>query len=136
MRDPKYFISAPFGNYIKHHNAISTTGSWTLHPRGNRLWSVIKTLRYDFSKGCWVNRLGLPNPGIRVGLEKTLPNEVLSVAETERGEFEKIARLIPDSQSLEVNLSCPNLGDKFCRGMDQKFSMSTERKIVNGVLLS
>ena len=107
---PKYFISAPFGNYIKHHNAISTTGSWTLHPRGNRLWSVIKTLRYDFSKGCWVNRLGLPNSGIRVGLEKTLLTEVLSVAETERGEFEKIARLIPDQQNIEVNLSCPNLG--------------------------
>jgi hypothetical protein len=30
------FIAAPFGNYIRHPEAISVTGTWTLNPRGNR----------------------------------------------------------------------------------------------------
>ena len=107
---PKFFISAPFGNYIEHKNAISVTGTWTLNPRGNRLWSVIKTLRYDFTEGCWYNRLGLPNPGLRVGLEKTCSSNILSIAEIERNDFQKMNELIPDSQSIELNLSCPNLG--------------------------
>ena len=110
MRDPKFFISAPFGNYIKHKNAISVTGTWTLNPRGNRLWSILKTLRYDFSEGCWYNALGLPNPGIQIGLNKTLPCEVLSIAEIERDDFQKMNDLIPENQSIELNLSCPNLG--------------------------
>ena len=44
------FISAPFGNYIKPKGCIPVTGTYTLHPRGNRLWSVLRTLRYDFKK--------------------------------------------------------------------------------------
>ena len=109
-REPKFFISAPFGNYIKHKNAVSVTGTWTLNPRGNRLWSILKTLRYSRSSQGWVNRLGLPNPGVSVGLKKTFPNEVLSIAETERGDFQKMDELIPEDQNIELNLSCPNLG--------------------------
>ena len=104
------FISAPFGNYIKHPNAISTVGTYTLHPRGNRLWSVMKSLRWSRKHKGWTNRLGLPNPGIEVGLEKTNSDEILSIAETKRGEFKTLASLIPASQSVELNLSCPNLG--------------------------
>ncbi len=103
------FISAPFGNYIKHPNAISTVGTYTLHPRGNRLWSVVKSLRWSRRHKGWTNRLGLPNPGIEVGLEKISSTNVLSIAETERGEFETLASLIPANQSVELNLSCPNL---------------------------
>jgi len=130
MRDPnpKFFISAPFGNYIKHRNAISVTGTWTLHPRGNRLWSVIKTLRYDFKKGGWINRLGLSNPGIKVGLEKTLPTEVLSVAEIERGDFQKMHELIPETQSLELNLSCPNLEKILPWDSSEIFARNTEKR--------
>jgi dihydroorotate dehydrogenase len=107
---PKFFISAPFGNYIKHPNAISTVGTYTLHPRGNRLWSVVKSLRWSRRHKGWTNRLGCPNPGIEVGLEKVLQGQVLSIAETKRGEFKTLASLIPASQSVELNLSCPNLG--------------------------
>ncbi len=103
------FISAPFGNYIKHPNAISTVGTYTLHPRGNRLWSVVKSLRWSRRHKGWINKLGLPNPGIKVGLEKILEGQILSIAETERGEFETLASLIPANQSVELNLSCPNL---------------------------
>ena len=60
------FIAAPFGNYIKHPNALSVTGTWTLYPQGNRFKSVMKTLRYDKENSGWGNRLGVPNPGLRV----------------------------------------------------------------------
>ena len=104
------FISAPFGNYIKHKNAISVTGTWTLEPRGNRFWSVIKTLRWNSELQGWTNKLGLPNPGIKVGLQKTFPSDVLSIAEIDRGDFKKLYSIIPETQNIELNLSCPNIG--------------------------
>ena len=103
------FIAAPFGNYIKHPNAISVTGTWTLYPQGNRFKSVVKTLRYDKENDGWVNRLGLPNPGLRVGLEKTWDSQILSIAETSEDEFLIMADMIPNTMGVEVNLSCPNL---------------------------
>jgi len=107
--NPKIFISAPFGNYIKPVGCIPVTGTFTLHPRGNRLWSVLKTLRYNRRLGGWVNKLGLPNPGLRAGLERHIRGEVLSIAETKRGDFQKMNNIIPLNQSLEINFSCPNL---------------------------
>ena len=51
--NPKIFISAPFGNYIKPVECVPVTGTFTRNPRGNRLWSVLKTLRYDRRLGGW-----------------------------------------------------------------------------------
>ena len=109
---PNYFISAPFGNYIKPDGCISVTGTWTLEPRGNRLWAVVKTLRYNKEVGGWTNKLGLPNPGIDIGLRKTSLSEVLSIAEVSKGDFFKLEQLIPQDQSIELNLSCPNVEKK------------------------
>ena len=106
---PKFFISAPFGNYLHPNGCIATTGTWTLEPRGNRLWSVIKTLRYNRIAKGWVNKLGLPNPGLTVGLEKTLPSDILSIAEINKGDFERMNDMIPVDQNIELNLSCPNV---------------------------
>tara|TARA_B100000745_G_C20138793_1_gene390382 strand:- start:647 stop:1405 length:759 start_codon:yes stop_codon:yes gene_type:complete len=103
------FIAAPFGNYIRHPEAISVTGTWTLNPRGNRFKSIIKTLRYDRKEKGWVNRLGLPNPGLKVGLDKTWSNQILSIAETSEDEFLIMEDMIPNTMNVEVNLSCPNL---------------------------
>ena len=108
----KFFISAPFGNYIKPEGCIPVTGTFTLEPRGNRFWAVLKTLRYNTAQQGWVNRLGLPNPGIREGLKKISVNEVLSIAEIEKGDFQELNVLIPENQSIELNLSCPNLNKK------------------------
>ena len=58
-KDYELFISAPFGNWIKHKNAISTTGTWTLHPRGNRFVSVMKSLRWNEDLQGWCNALRL-----------------------------------------------------------------------------
>jgi len=113
-QNPKIFISAPFGNYIKSERTISVHGTFTRNPRGNRLWSVLKSLRYDRRLGGWVNKLGLPNPGLHQGLcnvnEK--PSDVLSISEIKRGDFQKMNNIIPLNQSLEINFSCPNLGKK------------------------
>ena len=106
----KFFISAPFGNYIKPEGCIPVTGTFTLEPRGNRFWAVLKTLRYNTAQQGWVNRLGLPNPGIRAGLEKE--STVISIAEIEKGDFQRLNVLIPENQSIELNLSCPNLNKK------------------------
>ena len=113
-QNPKIFISAPFGNYIKSKRTISVHGTFTRNPRGNRLWSVLKSLRYDRRLGGWVNKLGLPNPGLQKGLcnVNDKPSDVLSISEIKRGDFQKMNNIIPLNQSLEINFSCPNLGKK------------------------
>jgi len=105
----KIFISAPFGNYIKRKGCVSVTGTWTLNPRGNRLLAIIKSLRYSKELEGWTNRLGLPNPGIDVGMDKLRSGEVLSIASTTQTEFKELNTLIPRSMNLEINLSCPNI---------------------------
>ena len=112
MNSPTFFISAPFGNYIQSERTISVKGTFTLHPRGNRLWSVLSTLRYSRKHNGWMNRLGLPNPGIHEGLasvSENPQNNVMSIAETKRGDFQRMNHIIPLDQSLEINLSCPNI---------------------------
>jgi len=113
-QNPKIFISAPFGNYINSERTISVHGTFTRNPRGNRLWSVLKSLRYDRRLGGWVNKLGLPNPGLHQGLcnVDNKPSDVLSISEIKRGDFQKMNNIIPLDQSLEINFSCPNLGKK------------------------
>jgi len=112
----KVFLAAPFGNYLSFPNAISVTGTWTLQHRAGtlkRLWRVASTLRYDFKLQGWVNNLGLPNEGIHVGLKKTSSsNQVLSIAGIERNDWIELESLIPEEQSIELNLSCPNVSER------------------------
>ena len=103
------FISAPFGNYVKPIGCIPVCGTYTLHARGNRVWRVIKTLRYSWKLNGWMNALGLPNPGFKVGLERHKEDEVLSIAEVEKDDFIRMENEIPADFDLELNLSCPNL---------------------------
>ena len=105
------FIAAPFGNWIKPVGCIPVVGTYTLEPRGNVLWSAVRSLRYDFKSQGWTNTLRLPNPGVKVGLERIVSkNEILSIAEVNRGDFKELVQIIPIDQSIELNLSCPNLG--------------------------
>ena len=114
----KIFIAAPFGNYLKFKkrpNVIAVTGTWTRDYRGGyiyRLWKIAKTMRYNRTKQGWVNKLGLPNPGIAVGLKKTKKQDILSIAAIHNDDFKKLYDIIPKNQSLEINFSCPNLDDK------------------------
>ena len=77
-----------------------------------RLWRIASTLRYDFKLQGWVNNLGLPNEGIHVGLEKTYPDQVLSIAGIERNDWIELESIIPEDQSIELNLSCPNITER------------------------
>ena len=103
------FVAAPFGNWVKPKDTLPVTGTFTLHPQGNRVWSVIKSLRYNTKHKGWTNKLGLPNPGVKVGLERHIYGEVLSIAEIERNDFKKLYREIPEGINVELNLSCPNI---------------------------
>ena len=103
------FVSAPFGNWVKPVGCVPVTGTFTLHPQGNKVWSAIKSLRYSTKHKGWMNNMGLPNPGVKVGLQQHIYGEVLSIAEIERNDFKKLYRIVPESMSVELNLSCPNI---------------------------
>lgn len=102
----RYFISPPFGNYIKHPNAISVTGSWTLKERPGLLLQIFKTLRY--TKNGWKNKIGLRNKGIQYALEKKT-DSVLSIASIKELDLNTMHMIIPNKQNVEINLSCPNI---------------------------
>lgn len=132
----KYFIAAPFGNYLKYKsypNVVPVTGTWTMESRGGllkRLWKIGATLRYNSPYQGWTNKLGLPNPGILVGVKKTALNEILSIGELESGDFKKIIEIVSDDQSLEINLSCPNVEHDTNLSWDDTrlFTSSSKRK--------
>ena len=107
----KYFIAAPFGNYLKFENAISVTGSWTVEPRPGLAWQILKTLRYvrvDRVWG-WRNKIGLRNAGIHEGIKRTGSFDVLSIAPIQKYDWINFDSIIHENQSIEVNISCPNL---------------------------
>ena len=122
------FISAPFGNWIKPVECIPVTGTYTLHPQGNRLWRILRTLRYDFKSQGWTNRLGLPNPGVKDGLHRHHREEVLSIAEVIKGDFRKLVEIIPERTDIELNLSCPNLGKNLPWDSARVFTQKVSRK--------
>ena len=101
------FISAPFGNYLKFKNALSVTGTWTYKPRPGLFKQVVKTLRY--TRDGWRNKIGLRNRGIEYGIQKTNFNEVLSIAAISEHDWINLESIVPQSQSVELNISCPNL---------------------------
>ena len=75
-----YFISAPFGNYLKFKNTISVTGSWTVQPRPGLYKQIAKTLRY--TKTGWRNKIGLRNKGILHAVTQHSHNDIISLAAT------------------------------------------------------
>lgn len=103
----KYFIAAPFGNYIKLSNAISVTGSWTYQNRPGLFPQILKTLRY--TKDGWRNKIGLRNAGIKEGLKRSGLNDVLSLAAIDHWDWINLDSIVPSNTSLEINISCPNL---------------------------
>tara|TARA_B110000495_G_C23028181_1_gene611507 strand:+ start:902 stop:1591 length:690 start_codon:yes stop_codon:yes gene_type:complete len=103
----KYFISAPFGNYLKLYGAISVTGSWTYKHRPGLLPQILKTLRY--SEGGWRNKIGLRNDGITEGLKKSRSTDILSLAAIDHWDWINMDSIVPKNASLEINISCPNI---------------------------
>ena len=108
----KYYISAPFGNYLTRPNMYSVMGTFTLYPQKGLFLQLLKTLRYDFQRNGWVNRIGLRNPGIYDGLHKYQMNpqrrRIVSIRGQDHNEWETLSK-VTRGVRLELNLSCPNV---------------------------
>ena len=121
-----YFIGAPFGNYIKRSDTVSVTGTWTLQPRPGRFQQIIRTLRY--TRHGWRNKLGLRNPGLQVGLNKTNTNEVLSLAAIQPNDWLSMYGMINRDRNVEINVSCPNLDTHEDTTQFEGFELFTNQK--------
>ena len=112
----RIIIGAPFGAYFSYPGATSTLGTFTLHYRGAwpyRIWRCLRTLRYSWRTGGWVNRLGLPNPGIQsLDPAASYADKIISVHGFDRAEWAALVNHVAVLQPLavELNLSCPNVG--------------------------
>ncbi len=120
----RILFSAPFGNYLGGDGITSTLGTFTLAHRAGalkRTWRVVKTVRYSPLLGAWVNRLGLPNPGIDAALtpeaRRKLAGRLLSVHGFTLDDwlalFERVGELERSEGpvGVELNVSCPNVRD-------------------------
>ena len=111
----KYYIAAPFGNYLHRPDMYSVMGTYTLQPRPGLLKQILKTLRYNFHYNGWTNKLGLRNPGIETAINKYYQNpsrRIISLYGFNRGEWETLAKYTRGMKQ-ELNISCPNVENKF-----------------------
>ena len=111
----KYYIAAPFGNYLHKPDMYSVMGTYTLQPRPGLLKQILKTLRYNFHYNGWTNKLGLRNPGIETAINKYYQNpsrRIISLYGFNKGEWETLAKYTRGMKQ-ELNLSCPNVENKF-----------------------
>ena len=111
----KYYIAAPFGNYLSRPDMYSVLGTYTLQARPGLTKQILKTLRYSFKHKGWINKLGLRNPGIDSALNKYYkhPNRrIISVWGFNRGEWLSLARYTTGLRT-ELNLSCPNVKEPY-----------------------
>jgi dihydroorotate dehydrogenase len=102
------FINPPFGNYLNIPNTISIRGSFTLHQRNGLILQIFKTLRYSFTCGGWVNKIGLRNKGIDYAIKTYNKGEIISVALLKHEDIDTLVRKIPEEMDIELNVSCPN----------------------------
>lgn len=108
----KLIISAPFGNWINYNGVTSTIGTFTYFHRGNfltRIWRILSTVRYH--NGSWINRLGLPNPGIKTLLNKDISDKILSIHGFNKQDWFNLSKVVDElwPLAIELNLSCPNV---------------------------
>ncbi len=109
------FISPPFGNYLNLPNTISIKGSYTLEPRSGLFTQIIKTLRYSFEYGGWINKIGLRNKGLQYAINNYKKGDhIVSIAILNKKEIPKILEIIPNNMDIELNISCPNAENKMC----------------------
>ena len=103
------FINPPFGNYFNLPHTTSIKGSFTLNPRPGLLSQIIKTLRYSYEYGGWVNKIGLRNKGIDYAIKHYNHNHIVSIAILNENEIVPLENKIPKDMNIELNVSCPNI---------------------------
>ena len=87
-----FFIGPPFGNYIYLPYTIPIKGSYTFEKRPGLFTQIIKTLRYDFDKGGWINKIGLRNPGLDYAIENYNHSHIVSIAVLNKKEIPLIEK--------------------------------------------
>ena len=121
----RLIIGAPFGNYLSHIAADSTLGTYTVQNRAGfmrwwLLWRIALTLRPYGKIGAWVNKLGLPNPGIKHLRDLTTEkpdlwtaDKIVSIHGFNEGEWNHLLEQCGHSiyRAVELNVSCPNVGE-------------------------
>ena len=100
-----WFIGCPFGNYLKLNGLISVNGSFTIEPRDGLLLQILKTLRYSFKHGGWINKIGLRNPGIDAAITNWNKNEIYSVAIIKRQDIAKLVEKVPKDMNIYTDLT-------------------------------
>ncbi len=123
-------ISPPFGNYISHKKCTSICGTFTYHERGSylsKIYRILKTVRPI--RGGWVNCIGLQNPGIH-SIKKFDPKKVYSIAAIEQEEWDKMFNFIPKTAQLEINMSCPNMGNNVDMTDDQVIKYMSKYSLI------
>ena len=116
---PRLIVSAPFGNYVQPEGATPTLGTFTAARRGGRAWRILKTVRYYPRLRAWVNKIGLRNPGMpwlvdRVGRGKVrVDDKLVSVHGFVEDDWWALLEACTAIRPLgiELNLSCPNVGE-------------------------
>tara|TARA_Y100000991_G_scaffold214344_1_gene201869 strand:- start:390 stop:1094 length:705 start_codon:yes stop_codon:yes gene_type:complete len=122
-----FFISPPFGNYINLPNTIQIKGSYTLEPREGLIIQILKTLRYSYTYGGWVNKIGLRNKGLDYAVKNCNKKDVYSIAILNEKEISKILNKIPEDMNIELNISCPNAEKKMISSGLQDFLNNKRR---------
>lgn len=122
------FISPPFGNYLDFPYTKSIIGSYTLNERPGLFTQIYHTLYYSYGEKGWVNKIGLRNSGLPAILQtKSLQDKILSLAILYHDDIEKMEKMIPKNQDIELNISCPNVsGLEISRNFS--FFLNPERK--------
>jgi len=114
-----FFIGPPFGNYVSLPQTVRIRGSFTLEKRDGLFMQVMRTLRYSFEHGGWINKIGLRNGGIDSVVNNYNKEDVYSIAILHENEIEKLKNKIPDDMNIELNVSCPNAEKKMVNsGLD------------------
>ena len=121
-----FFINPPFSNYLNLPNTMSIKGSYTLDKREGLFLQIIKTLRYSFENGGWINKIGLRNPGIDYAIKNYKKGSyIVSIAILNKNEIPEILKRIPKDMDIELNVSCPNAENRMCTDGLNKFINET-----------
>lgn len=116
-RPHRLIVGAPVGNSWQPPGAIPELGSFTLEKRDGvlglrKLWKVATTLRYSRRAGGWINKLGLPNPGVRALRWPWTAGKIISLFAFKPEDWNSLlgsmGGLIP--AAVTANFSCPNVG--------------------------
>ena len=116
---------------MKPIGTIPVTGTYTLHSQGNKVWSVIKSLRWNQKLQGWTNNLGLPNPGVKVGLHKHIREKYFPLQRLRETTFRKLYNIIPEGMRCRTKLVLPEY-QKFAVGLNRNICQNKgEKKMVH-----